>query len=297
LGPNLTEEEARAIVRQGEEAAVFALLALAKLLAEQLTQAAGTSNQTPSTPSGMQPPYQKPATKTRGKKKPGRKNGHPGSRRAAPTRIDQHAEHRAEECPHCRGPVHRCAETRVRYIEDIPDDLYSQVTKHTIHRDWCPRCKKKVEPVVTEALPNATLGNRVLILSAWLHYGVGTTLGQIVDVFNFHLVLKVTPGAEWPDFAKKLRRLIMDAIRLRRRRGELAPEAYASRRKCIAQRLQKLIDAPWTDKQSKRLIKRFRRHQNELFTFLDQPDVPFDNNLAERSIRPAVILRKNHAPA
>jgi hypothetical protein len=271
-------------------------------------------------------------------------------------------------------------------------------------------CEKKVEPTVTGALPNATLGNRVLVLSAWLHYGLGTTLAQLVDVFNFHLVLKVTPGglmqmwhrlaglltpwyetiqqealesavlnadetgwrvngkthwlwcfatetlsyfmidrsrgspallkfftqefagtlvsdfwgaynalacalrqkclvhllrdlehvekyrspgAEWPAFAKKLRRLVMDAIRLRRRRGELAPEAYVSRRKCITQRLQELIDTPWTDKQAKRLLKRFRRHQHELFTFLDQPNVPFDNNLAERSIRPAVILRKN----
>jgi len=77
LGPNLTEEEARAIGRQGEEAVVFALLAQAMLLAEQLTQAAVTSNQTPSIPSGMKPPYQKPATKTRGKKKPGRKNHAP----------------------------------------------------------------------------------------------------------------------------------------------------------------------------------------------------------------------------
>jgi transposase len=41
------------------------------------------------------------------------------------------------------------------------------------------------------------------------------------------------------------------------------------------------------------LIKRLRRHRNDLFTFLDQPNVPFDNNLAERSIRPAVIIRKN----
>ena len=29
-----------------------------------------------------------------------------------------------------------------------------------------------------------------------------------------------------------------------------------------------------------------------MFTFLDHPDVTFDNNLAERMIRPAVILRK-----
>jgi transposase len=410
LGPNLTEEEARAIYAHGEEAVVFALLAQAKLLAEQLTQAAATSNQTPSTPSGMQPLYQKPTTPSRGKKRPGRKHGHPGSRRAAPTRIDRHAEHRAEVCPHCCGPLHRCTETRVRYIEDIPDGLHSEVTEHTVHRDWCPRCKKKVEPVVTEALPNATLGNRVLVLSAWLHYGVGTTLAQLVDVFNFHLVLKVTsggliqmwhrlaelltpwyeaiqeqaldsavlnadetgwrvngkthwlwcfatetlssfmidrsrgspallkffteeyagtlvsdfwgaynalecalrqkclvhllrelehvekyksPGAQWPAFAKKLRRLVMDGIRLRHRRHELAPEVYASRRERITQRLQELIDTPWSENQAKRLLKRFRRHQHELFTFLDQPEVPFHNNLAERSIRPAVLLRKN----
>jgi transposase len=36
-----------------------------------------------------------------------------------------------------------------------------------------------------------------------------------------------------------------------------------------------------------------RRHAGDLFTFLDEPGVPFDNNPAERAIRPAVILRKN----
>ena len=32
------------------------------------------------------------------------------------------------------------------------------------------------------------------MLSAWLHYGLGNTLSQIVAVFNHHLTLKVTPG-------------------------------------------------------------------------------------------------------
>jgi transposase len=41
------------------------------------------------------------------------------------------------------------------------------------------------------------------------------------------------------------------------------------------------------------LAKRLRKHWNHLFTFLDKPEVPFDNNLAERMIRPAVIIRKN----
>jgi hypothetical protein len=38
------------------------------------------------------------------------------------------------------------------------------------------------------------LGNRVLALSAWLHYALGNTLSQIVEVFNHHLQFKLTPG-------------------------------------------------------------------------------------------------------
>ncbi|NIA17365.1 MAG: transposase [Planctomycetes bacterium] len=36
-----------------------------------------------------------------------------------------------------------------------------------------------------------------------------------------------------------------------------------------------------------------KRHQDEVFTFLRNADVPFDNNFGERSIRFAVIMRKN----
>ena len=89
--------------------------------------------------------------------------------------------------------MNRCNETRTRYTEDIPD-IEPEVTEHTIHRDWCPKCKKKVEPTVSEAMPGSTLGNRVLVLSAWLHYALGNTLSQIVEVFNFHLQMKVSEG-------------------------------------------------------------------------------------------------------
>jgi transposase len=47
------------------------------------------------------------------------------------------------------------------------------------------------------------------------------------------------------------------------------------------------------DAQAKRLIKRFRRHREHLFTFLADPAIPADNNHGERAIRPAVIIRKN----
>ena len=95
-----------------------------------------------------------------------------------------------------------------------------------------------------------------------------------------------------PEFAKKARRLIHDAIRLGKRE-DLGAEEFASRHTRLDARLQELIDLPWKDTQAQRLIKRLRRHQHELFTFLDQEDVPFDNNHGERSIRPAVIIRKN----
>ena len=89
--------------------------------------------------------------------------------------------------------MNRCSETRTRYTEDIPE-VQPVVTEHTIHRDWCPQCRRKVEPVVTTALPGATLGNRLLLLSAWLRYALGNTLGQIGEVLNFHLQLPVSSG-------------------------------------------------------------------------------------------------------
>ena len=92
LGPQLTAEQAEEIYRQGKEAVVFALLEMAKKLAEQ------QSTPSPSTPSGMVAPYQKPSPKGHGKKKPGRKKGHPGARRTIPEYIDHEKEHRAKRC-------------------------------------------------------------------------------------------------------------------------------------------------------------------------------------------------------
>jgi uncharacterized protein (UPF0297 family) len=101
-----------------------------------------------------------------------------------------------------------------------------------------------------------------------------------------------SPGKNWPPFAKKQRRLVGDAIRLWRRKAEMPPEEYASRRARLTTRLQSLIDTDWNDLHAKRLIKRLRRHQDDLFTFLDQEHIRFDNNHAERCIHPAVIIRK-----
>jgi len=402
LGASLTEEQAREIFRRGEEAVVFALLTQAQALDK--TQSG--QKPSPSTPSGSVPPYEKPTTQKKRGKKPGREPGHSGSRRSGPTQIDQTKTHRLESCPDCGGHLNRCNQTRTRFTEDIPQNIRPVVTEHIIHRDWCAHCRKHVEPKITDALPGSQIGNRVLVLTAWLHYGLGATISQIVEIFNGHLQMPLTPGGlvqmwhrlaellygwyqqiqqeamesavlhadetgwrvngkthwlwcfsnpdltyymidrsrgspalmkffteafdgtlvsdfwdaynavhcsrrqmclvhllrdletveqyrpvdkDWPPFAKKLRRLIHDGMRLSR--GDRAERS--SRRQRLDRRLQQLIDAEWRHPEARRLIKRLRRHRNDLFTFLDYDHVPYDNNHAERAIRPAVIIRKN----
>ena len=99
-------------------------------------------------------------------------------------------------------------------------------------------------------------------------------------------------GVQWRAFAKKLRRLIRDGIRLRKR-PDLAPDNYRSRVHLLDKRLTALTQEQPLDGDARRLTKRLGRHVDHIFTFLDYEDVPFENNFAERQIRPAVILRKN----
>ena len=109
---------------------------------------------------------------------------------------------------------------------------------------------------------------------------------------------RVLPGkpadaaASWRAFVKMLRRLLRDGIRLRRRE-DFTPEHYASRIDRINRRLVTLACDKHVDVDASRLAKRLHRHQDQLFTFLDRPEASWENNRAEREIRPAVILRKN----
>jgi transposase len=159
------------------------------------------------TPSGMTPLYEKPVIKRRSKK-PGAKPGHPGHRREEPVTIDHEQEHAAlERCPDCGDALHAVAERRFRLIEEIAE-TYPEVTRHSIPRSWCSQCKKYVEPPVLDAMPGASIGHRVVTLSAWLHYGNGNTLSQISSVFNNHLHFQVSDGgfiSAWHRMAEVLR--------------------------------------------------------------------------------------------
>ena len=76
----------------------------------------------------------------------------------------------------------------------------------------------------------------------------------------------------------------------------LEAEADSSQRTRIHSAMrQSLLDfaqKPWPDKDCQRIAKRIVKYLDELVAWLADPDIPADNNLAERSLRPAVVTRK-----
>ncbi len=419
----LNEAEVDALFATEPELARLAFLAILEVVRSQHDQIETLQNEgshepqhsdrhgapDPSTPSGAVPVHEKPRTRRRGKK-PGAKQGHRGRRRGKPNRVDRRVRHRPlNRCPHCQSHVRRSRRSRRRTVEDLPDQgIETEVTEHEIPQRWCPSCRRYVGPAVPDAMPKATIGHRLVVFTAWLHYGLGVTISHVVAILSFHLQTKLTEGglvamwqrlaavlshwyeqiaeaarrashlhgdetgwrvngagfwlwcfanpricyymihptrgspavvqfffeyfngvllrdfwaaydfvfardhqcclvhllrellridqrnqsSEWKAFAKKLRRLIADALRLRARE-DFCPDRYRSRIVRIDFRLQALARTESHDPDVQRIARRLLRYEDALFTFLDYPEIPWENNLAERQIRPAVIIRKN----
>ena len=194
---NLTKEEAYEIYNQGPEAVVFKLLEMAAALREisekYITEGNEKTELKNSTPSGAIPVYEKENSSRRGKKKPGRKKGHESERREVPLKVDEEIFLRIEYCPECGEKLPESEVTRERYIEDIPK-VEPVIKRYIIHRSYCKRCNKIMEPVVTSALPKSNIGVNLMALTAWFHYGLGITINHIIEVLNYHLHFKLSHG-------------------------------------------------------------------------------------------------------
>lgn len=115
-------------------------------------------------------------------------------------------------------------------------------------------------------------------------------------------LLDDSPGnaalAQWREAVIGLWREARDFRQLSLGRPRFGAGVFDRRRKRrdLEQRLYSLAE-PYLDADSSEvphatLARRIGMFLSELFTFVEFPDVPDDNNAAERSIRPAVILRK-----
>lgn len=93
-------------------------------------------------------------------------------------------------------------------------------------------------------------------------------------------------------FAPRMKALLLRAFVLARRRHHLAE----STRRQYRQRMERDLDAVMTlaptQRDGRRLRKRYGKVRGHLFTFLDHPEVGADNNGSERELRPTATYRK-----
>jgi transposase len=154
--------------------------------------------------------------------------------------------------------------------------------------------RRRGAAVVQQVL--GTLFPGILITDFWGAYNAIEALAKQRCYFHlFTELIKVdqrNASATWKRFRKKLSRLLKDAVRLGERRQEHSALTYARRKAKLRKRLDELIAAAFEDADAKRLIKRLRRHRDELLTFLDHAGVSPYNNHAEQQMRTAVHTRK-----
>jgi transposase len=93
-------------------------------------------------------------------------------------------------------------------------------------------------------------------------------------------------------FYLKFRRIIRDGERLQKNRDQLGELVFQRRLKRLIKRLADLVQWPNPGDVLEEIIKKVKRQQPRILTFVEHPDVPFHNNYAEYLIRIGVLKRK-----
>lgn len=104
--------------------------------------------------------------------------------------------------------------------------------------------------------------------------------------------LVATPGAEDTWYPLAIMRKLQAVIALRGRRDELADSTYRRHCRTLETDLGKLLDGSMSVPDNERLRRHMDKHREQLLVCLDERDVEPTNNLAERELRGAVVIRK-----
>jgi transposase len=97
-------------------------------------------------------------------------------------------------------------------------------------------------------------------------------------------------------FAQQLTTLLRVALALKAEKATLFPVTFAQRAQALETQLDALISKQRNlkDQDNIRFAKRLRKHRPHLLRFLYVDGLDATNNLAERQIRPSVIIRKTN---
>ena len=154
--------------------------------------------------------------------------------------------------------------------------------------------KSRGSKVVRRVMGEIFLG--VLVVDGWHAY-----LKLICEQQSCmaHLLRKIRKfRAAFPhlvDIAKfyiKLRRIIRDGERLQENRTKIGEVAFQRRLARLKKRLRDLLKWPNPDDVLKEIIKKVKRQQPRILTFVEHPGAPCHNNFAEYLIRIGVLKRK-----
>ena len=93
-------------------------------------------------------------------------------------------------------------------------------------------------------------------------------------------------------FYVKLRRIIRDGERLQAGREQLGEKVFQRRLKRLKKRLEDLLQWPHPNDILQEIIKKVKRQQPRILTFVEHPGAPCHNNYGEFLIRIGVLKRK-----
>src|SRR3989344_6109165 len=152
--------------------------------------------------------------------KSGQKEGHEGVSRETPEKIDEVKKWDAKECPDCGTKLSRIQRKRKRYITDI--EVKTINTENIICGRYCKNCDKIVEAKITDALPNARFGLKLMLLVLVLKLDSRVPSNKIVSILDSIFQIKISDGeiygilkqlkTAFGDYYAELERKIKEAL-------------------------------------------------------------------------------------
>lgn len=123
--------------------------------------------------------------------------GHPGHARYAADHIDKDRHIHAWVCPDCQTPLPQTHTATTHIVEDIPapQTIDPIVTRYTVERQWCPRCKKEIQATPPCVIPGSRFGlNLIVQLLIW-KYRCRIPFATMVLLFSTTYGITITEGA------------------------------------------------------------------------------------------------------
>ena len=136
----------------------------------------------------------------------GAKLHHKGHGRKSPAHFDREEPLTINVCPYCNTRLQgKTVSIRGRFVTTICIINPAEVIKYLLHRKWCHKCKKLVEPEVPGVLPNARFGLNIMLLVMYLHLALRVPCKKICEYFQTIHDIKMCEG-EIPHILTQLAR-------------------------------------------------------------------------------------------